>query len=349
MISKIEDKDLLKKFNNIFERGKKDSTYKFALARFLVDYCSEPNPKTHVTFLTIAEYFLEYFWPQVCRSNLKHNGHNETQPVIITCIKNHFRDFPYRQNYYEIKKTSDEKIKICIEELSNPKLSTFCFNHVTYALQRIGNDFGKGTFFSYKKDGNIQKHLKVPPPKIVGDGIDITLDALKFFKEYNFILKKIIILEWSKFLEKHNLSTPKIIEKTEGGKIERDAVKASKFRKSLLDAGYDSCFYNESHDLKKMPLKEIHADHVIPFDYIREDEIWNYVLACQKCNCKKSSYLPPRKFIENLIKRNCEKYEKIKGLEKSVNKLGEVPDKTIKKIYENALDDGFKLFEGNFT
>ena len=84
------DEDYIKFFSDIWDHGTKDSPYKFAFGRFLVEYCKQQNPNLHVSFASIAEYFLKYYWPQVCRSNLKHNGHGDTMPVIVKCIKKNF-------------------------------------------------------------------------------------------------------------------------------------------------------------------------------------------------------------------------------------------------------------------
>ena len=188
-------------------------------------------------------------------------------------------------------------------------------------------------------------HRKTPVPKFNRDyGIDINPKAVTFFQKYNRILEKVIILEWAKFLEKFN-NTPKLIEKTEGGKIERDSGKAREFTKILWDAGFKTCFYNESHNLNE---RKIHADHVIPFSYIREDEIWNYVLSCDKCNLAKSDYLPPQKFLDKLIDRNTDESNPITGLKESLDKLGDDPKKIISKYHADALSDGFILFKGSF-
>ena len=156
--------------------------------------------------------------------------------------------------------------------------------------------------------------------------------------------EKVVILEWTRFLEKFN-STPKLIEKTEGGKIERNLGKAKKFTKILQESGFNTCFYNESHDLTS---GKIHADHVIPFSYIREDELWNYVLSCEKCNLAKSDYLPQEEFLEKLIRRNNDKKNFIPELEKSLSKFTDDPDKEILRHYKNALSDGFIQFKGRF-
>ena len=349
------DEDYIKFFSDIWDHGAKDSPYKFAFGRFLVEYCKQQNPDLHVSFATIAEYFLKYYWPQVCRSNLKHNGHGDTMPVIVRCIKNNFTKLPYTQNYNDIEKKYPEKIKTCVEKLSDPRSEFNCFENVTYAFQRIRNDFGKGKFFQYKQTGENKKPDHGPVPTFDLDyGIDINPEAATFFQKHHRILQKVIILEWAKFLEKFN-NTPKLIEKTEGGKIERDSRKAHEFTGILLDAGFKTCFYNESHNLIE---GNIHADHVIPFSYIREDEIWNYVLSCDKCNLAKSDYLPPQKFLVKLIDRNTDVsnpdvsnpdvLDYIRKLKNSLDKLGDDPKKMILKYHADALSDGFILFKGSF-
>lgn len=47
-----------------------------------------------------------------------------------------------------------------------------------------------------------------------------------------------------------------------------------------------------------------HVDHVIPFQFIRHDEVWNLVLAHGFCNLQKSDRLPSLTIIEQLAGRN---------------------------------------------
>ena len=77
------------------------------------------------------------------------------------------------------------------------------------------------------------------------------------------------------------------------------------------------------------------------------DEIWNYVLSCDKCNLAKSDYLPPQKFLDKLIDRNTDESNH-KWVKKSLDKLGDDPKKMILKYHADALSDGFILFKGSF-
>lgn len=48
----------------------------------------------------------------------------------------------------------------------------------------------------------------------------------------------------------------------------------------------------------------IHVDHVIPYQAIQHNEIWNLVLAHEFCNEDKSDNIPQKHFIASLISRN---------------------------------------------
>lgn len=68
--------DFLDLFMGIM-RASKNNTYKFALARFLLEYSSK-NTGISVRYEKIAEYFLRYYWDQECRSKLRQGPSNQT-------------------------------------------------------------------------------------------------------------------------------------------------------------------------------------------------------------------------------------------------------------------------------
>src|SRR5690606_31184254 len=61
----------------------------------------------------------------------------------------------------------------------------------------------------------------------------------------------------------------------------------------------NSCFY-----CRTKSLKEYHMDHVIPFNYLYQTEIFNIVPACNTCNSSKSDRLPTLEIFERVIERN---------------------------------------------
>lgn len=351
---KYSDKEFMRTFIHIIGKGSKDADYKFALARFLLEY-SENDTKIHVEFSTIAKYFIKYFWPQVCRSKLKHNPHGVKEPVIVQSIKKEFDKPPYPQTYDKILKEHPDKIKKCIEDISNPASILFAFNDVTYAFQHI--KVGRGIknvqpmFFDYKIERlrKLKDRKRLRPIIDKNYGIDINPYALEFFKKFNVALQKIVILEWARLLEKFNVGVPKIIDKTEGLKPERQNL--TKYKKAL-EPFFENCFYCR-RNLKKLKRElKIRTDveHVIPWDYIGEDEIWNLTLACQKCNCRKLGSLPPRKFLDDkLFERNNKfrgtKYKTLgKMMSTSLNNLGptrERQEEIIKERFTKAEEQGY--------
>ncbi len=90
----ITDSDFLYYFNSIITKGKKDNTYKFVLARFLIDYSyaleetyvrnSVANNKTETINLSIiAKAFLRHYWHQICKYKIKQNYNTEKPPLIV--------------------------------------------------------------------------------------------------------------------------------------------------------------------------------------------------------------------------------------------------------------------------
>ncbi|WP_271712779.1 HNH endonuclease domain-containing protein [Anaeromicropila herbilytica] len=75
----------------------------------------------------------------------------------------------------------------------------------------------------------------------------------------------------------------------------------SVYRKILFNEFEEhTCFYCG----KELDHGDIHVDHFIPWSFIKDDNLWNLVLSCPKCNLKKSDRLTPDLFVDNLIERN---------------------------------------------
>ncbi len=324
----ISDDEFERVFLNVISHGAKDNTYKFALARFMLEY-SRDHTKTHVNFNVIAQYFLKYYWTQICKLKMKHAPQSTKKPEIVKIIEKEFPKPYYPQTFKEMAMQEPEKIQNCVD-----KIVKSCFHNVVWRFQRV--KVSKATevrlFFDYKV-----ARVKNPNRKYVDldYGINLNPNAIQFFKRYNAVLLKAVILEWAKFLEKLNIGLPKIITKTEGKNMSRKSL--TKFRKSL-EPHFKDCFYCK----KLLPDgRDTHVEHVIPFDYIAEDDIWNLTLACQKCNLQKLGALPPMDYLNKLIERNKDYREKIPMLEKSLTRFDSDFEKIIRNHYANAKSHGY--------
>jgi len=335
---------------NILDLSAKDSTYKFAFARFLLDYSRE-HVKPCIQFSTIAKYFLKYYWVQECRSKLnqtslkimqKSNKGYEKKFVISAIIIKEFGEQYYPQEYNKIKEEEPEKIKNCIE-----KIEAKCFNDVTYAFQYIKKgksiDTKSRPFFRYKKRYTKPRYDRKHGLPIIDlkEGIVLNPHAMSFFKRYNVVLEKAIILEWARFIEKFNLGVPELIQKIEGKKEKRKPTTKERTALEKIKE-FKNCFYCNN---RLLPGKKTQVEHVIPFSFIYQNEMWNFVLACQKCNCNKLGSLPPKKFLNCLIKRNRKYRGKIPELKKSLSKLGDEFEKIIRDHYANAKSHGYVVLK----
>lgn len=326
---KVDEEEFRDSFISIIGKGAtKNNTYKFALARFLLDHSNNPKTDTDtVRFSEIGRYFLKYYWLQECKSKLR-QGPKTQPPVIITIIRKYFKKDKYPETFDEIEKEEPEKIKKCIDEITKE-----CFDDVIPRFQKIGRK-EKRIFYHYlAKEYHDSADNKKLDPK---GGILLNKKAIRFFKENHAPLYTAVILEWIRFLETKNLGMPNLVRKVEGKVMgQRDQTK---FRKQL-ELFFDSCFYCD--EKLKNGKNAVHVDHVIPYDYIGNTELWNMVLACQKCNCEKSGSLPPLNYIENLILRNKDSTDK--EMQNSLDDLN-YSNQDVCSHYLNAKRHGYPIW-----
>ena len=119
------------------------------------------------------------------------------------------------------------------------------------------------------------------------------------------------------------------------------------FKPALSSYQQDRCFY-----CGEVLYDPSHVDHVIPFKALEHNEIWNLVVAHEKCNERKWKYLVGPHFIENLINRNEFVIKSHLPLHREIQvDLGKTPDARRKKIIETYLfvknEKKFSMWEGD--
>jgi 5-methylcytosine-specific restriction endonuclease McrA len=312
-------------FHQILTKGSKANTYKFALARFLLDHSKKlekdyirkkisNQQKERIDYSEIAKHFLKYYWHQECKFKIVQNHDPKKTPNAIKIIRKFFGT-EYIPDYF-----NEMPNEIITQAESEIVTEVFGKGHKSQVVPRFQNIKGEGTrklFYDFDEKGII-----------------LNPETLEFFHEnYNFLFKT-VILEWAKFLEKIN-TVPRIISKIESEEFRRRTL--SSFKK--IFSKFHNCFYC----LNKLKEGEIHVDHFIPWSYIFEDESWNFVLACKACNLKKSDRLAEELFLDKLILRNKENERKIEKLGKSLRDLSPECkwESEIKRHYRNCKDYGF--------
>lgn len=299
-------------FLHIISKGKKDNTYKFALAKFLLDisFNMKEIRDTKISYKEIAEAFLKYYWYQECKYKIKQDFKQNSQPMIISIIQTYCGKeyIPYSFQTYFKKNNILNQI---VEEIEKK-----CLFDVIPRFQPIGSSL----FYQHNHIKNLNKYRM---PNVNNKYIVLEKYAIEFFKNNYQLLHKALILEWAKFLEKTNF-TPRLISKIENlGNNKRSSLK--KFKKILLELDKDKkCFYCNC----VLEDKKTHVDHFIPWSYIYDDEVWNLVLSCSDCNLSKSDFLANIKYLEKIKTRNL-KFDFIRD------------NKNIEDYYNNCKKSGF--------
>ena len=325
-----DDVELRRKFISILTKGSKSNTYKFALARFLLDHSHKRDSSYIVSFRDIAKKFLKYYWHQECKYRIRQNYDPKKIPSVVQVIRDVFKERMvggYIPEYFE--NMPQEEIKNAEAEIIKRVFGIGKKSQVVPRFQRLKGQppdrnlhiRGTGDFYDYDVPSG---QLKIKP------------EALSFFKDNYNVLTKAVFLEWSRFLEKIN-TLPRIIEKVESEVVRRRALTAYQ---SIFRDQRD-CFYCD----RRLDEQQTHVDHFIPWSYIFEDEAWNLVLACQDCNLKKSDSLAGLSFRNELINRNRDYQNEIPELGKSLLRLDAENnwEPVIKHHYNNCKEYGFTV------
>ena len=56
--------------------------------------------------------------------------------------------------------------------------------------------------------------------------------------------------------------------------------------------------------MKTEHCQKVHVDHFVPRTFIKDDKMWNLVLACPTCNLQKNDKLAENIYLDKLVERN---------------------------------------------
>ncbi len=267
-------------FNYEFsDSSAKRTTYKFGLIKSILDNLFNSEGEDYSLFISYENLFgtfAENYWNLVTKYHLKQmlpdgkSEYSKIEQIFMALIQEgpSFADIPFSS-------IPEAKRKSIIKQVSSD-----CRKNVIGALHR---DF---------QDCLYDFDLK-------GDGIYLNAYAFNFMLKYKVEIEKLNYYAWAKFLEKINEESVvvKLLDKLELATPQRDDL--SVFRQVLYkEFEQCNCFYCG----KK--LHEIHVDHFIPWSFIKEDKLWNFVLACPACNIRKSNKIPGMEYVKVIQTRN---------------------------------------------
>ncbi|MCI2044628.1 MAG: HNH endonuclease, partial [Mageeibacillus sp.] len=131
-------------------------------------------------------------------------------------------------------------------------------------------------------------------------GLTLNPVVHEFMLKYKAELEKLNYYSWARFLEQVNDDNAliRVIDKLELATPRRDNL--SVYREILRrEFEQDTCFY-----CGKKLSRQIHVDHFIPWSFVKDDKVWNFVLSCSTCNTQKNNKVPSRDYLVKIENRN---------------------------------------------
>ena len=320
--------NMMQEFLGILRRGSKNNTYKFALARALLDYSTGRGSggALEVPYEYLADKFLEYYWHQDCRFKLKQDSHKVKSPKAIQAIRRVWsRGAPGSFELLDDGDKDKARSMILRDVFGHARSKTSLVVPRFQRIMRGGVSVEADTFYDYSDDDQM---IRLKPK------------ALEFLRANHAALRGLVTLEWVKFLEARNRRLPMLVAKVERYEARRGSLAPA--RSSLLEhSGH--CFYCGS----RLERRRTDVDHLIPWSYMFSDSLWNLVLACRRCNGKKSDSLPQDEFLDSLVCRNRRYEDRVKAIGDSLAMLnvGRGWEAEIRGHYDTCREYGFYVID----
>ena len=268
-------------FNYFFSDScRKNTTYKYGFLKSILDnlFSVEPTSRgLELSFQQLFDKFTENYWNLILKYNLKQA--KVTSRVKYSGIERIIREAVHQYRLPEFAEYSS--LDASLRKKIAQQVMFVCQENVVGAVYV---DFAGKMYGFSKKEGRIW--LNIP--------------FYAFLQKFKLNIEQNNYYAWAKLLEKYNVGnvTNCLLNKLEDATPKRHNL--SLYRDILRNEfGAVSCFYCH----KKLTDKS-QVDHVIPWQMVREDKLWNFVLACPSCNASKNNRIPTKPVIRFVIERN---------------------------------------------
>ncbi|WP_019001061.1 HNH endonuclease domain-containing protein [Succinimonas amylolytica] len=275
-----DEEKLWSLFNYVFSDAcSKRNTYKFGFIKSLLDNAFNGMENSEGIFFSYSQIFARFaenYWNLVVKYDLRQmrsdgkSVYSNVEKILKEAVDNSVCAFLEFSSLDVIKQSSVIS-----------RVASECRKYVVGALY---NDFD-GVIYSFDL-----KH----------DGLVLNYRVYEFMLKYKSELERLNYYSWAKFLESVNEDNAVVhlLNKLEFATPRRSDL--SIYREILrMEFEENTCFYCG----RKLGNK-IHVDHFIPWSFVKDDKLWNFVLACPACNERKNNRLPNREFLAVIEDRN---------------------------------------------
>ena len=263
------------------------TTYKYAFFKSIIDNVFNVDLETHLlSYDNLSSRFTEIYWNLVLYFHLRqeiktsHHEYTSVEKELFTfCQK-------YKFNYED---------KHCIFPFES-----LCPDLQLEIIKNIKRQMMKNVVAAFCGDTDDQFYHFNKQDK--SQGIFFNPDVYTALVKYKSVFEKQNYYEWIKYLEKANLEEDAyaLANKLDAS-TERQNL--APYRKILIEFNQTRCFYCDK-PLHDNTDKASPVDHFIPWSFVKDDKLWNFVLACPHCNSAKSNVVPDQGYFTALKERN---------------------------------------------
>lgn len=309
----LSDDEMWSAFSNVFSSHSRNaSSYKFGFLKAIMDNLYNVDCNLVLTFEQLFGTFTEVYWNLVLKHGIRQQpvskrskGTYLEQALNTTAVQYSITaNIPFES-------ISDEaKIHVC------KIVKNRCKTNVVGALYADT----KGWFYSFSKKG---------------EWIQINPQMYEFVCKHKLAIEKLNYYEWARYLEKINDDSvmDHLLTKIDKSS-ERENL--SIYRRILFEEfENEKCFYcgkQLSNDGKK-----VHVDHFVPRAFIKDDKMWNLVLACPTCNLQKKDKLATTIYLDKLLDRN----KRILLVNDKAKDMSNYSARNLREVYRWATMNGF--------
>ncbi len=304
----LSDDEMWSAFAYLFSsKSVNDTSYKFGFLKSILDNLYNTDSKLVLTFDQLFSKFAEIYWNLVLKHHIRQkkpgklNRRSELENALLYGKEKYdiLDDIPFESLSEEMR------IDIC------HKVKMKCKENVVGALYV---DLG-GLLYSFSKKG---------------EWIRINPRMYEFVCKHKVAIEKLNYYEWAKFLERVNEDSAidHLLSKIDESTL-RTRSSLAYYRDILFREFESNCFYCG----KPVTKRSVEVDHFIPWSFIKDDQIWNFVLACPECNNKKRDKLAQVDYLNKISERNEIMIERNQSNDESARR--------IKMIYNWAQKNGY--------
>lgn len=263
------------------------TTYKYAFFKSILDNVFNVDIETKLlSYDNIAIRFTEIYWNLVLNYHLRqeiktsHHEYTSVEKELFEFCKKYGFDYSEKQSIFPF-----ESLRPDLQIEITKKIKTQMMRYVVSAFCGDTDD----QFYHFNK-------------KDKSEGIILNPDVYIALVKYKSVFEKQNYYEWIKYLEKANLEEDSYAL---ANKLDAAAERQNlnPYRKVLVEFNQTKCFYCGKH-LHDDNDKASPVDHFIPWSFVKDDKLWNFVLACPRCNSSKSNILPEQDYFAALKERN---------------------------------------------